>query len=130
MKPYLLDIRQILPINILLYLNFLECVFFSMLFPPKVELIKKLLLRIAKLGHIYLTILFNGLLYFAGFPWWLSSKELTCQCKRHRFYPWVRKMPWRRKWQHTPVFLPGEFHGQRRLVGYSPRGCERVRYDL
>ena len=69
MKPYLLDIRQILPINILLYLNFLECVFFSMLFPPKVELIKKLLLRIAKLGHIYLTILFNGLLYFAGFPW-------------------------------------------------------------
>ena len=35
---------------------------------------------------------------------------------------WVRKIPWRRKWQPTPVFLPGESHGQRSLVGYSPRG--------
>ena len=35
---------------------------------------------------------------------------------------WVWKIPWRRKWQPTPVFLPGESHGQRRLVGYSPRG--------
>ena len=34
--------------------------------------------------------------------------------------PWVRKIPWRRKWQPTPVFLPGEFHAQRNLVGYSP----------
>ena len=39
-----------------------------------------------------------------------------------RFDPWVRKIPWRRKWQRTPVFLPGESHGQRSLVGYSPRG--------
>ena len=37
-------------------------------------------------------------------------------------YPWVGKIPWRRKWQPTPVFLPGESHGQRSLVGYSPRG--------
>ena len=37
--------------------------------------------------------------------------------------------PWRRKWQPTPVFLPGEFHGQRSLVGYSPWGC-RVRHNL
>ena len=35
---------------------------------------------------------------------------------------WVEKIPWRRKWQPTPVFLPGEFHGQRRLVGHSPWG--------
>ena len=42
----------------------------------------------------------------------------------------VRKIPWRRKWQLTPVFLPGKFHGQRSLVGDSPWGCERVRYDL
>ena len=34
--------------------------------------------------------------------------------------PWVGKIPWRRKWLLTPVFLPGEFHGQRSLVGYSP----------
>ena len=39
-----------------------------------------------------------------------------------RFDPWVRKIPWRRKWQPTPVFLPGEFHGWRTLVGYSPWG--------
>ena len=37
-----------------------------------------------------------------------------------RFSPWVRKIPWRRKWQLIPVFLPGESHGQRSLVGYSP----------
>ena len=35
---------------------------------------------------------------------------------------WVRKIPWRRKWQPTPVILPGEFHGQRSLAGYSPWG--------
>ena len=49
----------------------------------------------------------------------------TCQCrrcKRHRFNPWVGKIPWRRKWQPTPVFLPGKSHGQRSLVGYSPWG--------
>ena len=46
----------------------------------------------------------------------------ACQCrrhKRHRFNPWVGKIPWRRAWQPTPVFLPGEFHGQRSLAGYS-----------
>ena len=42
--------------------------------------------------------------------------------------PWVRKIPWRRAWQATPVFLPGEFHGQRSLVGYSPGG-HRVGHD-
>ena len=40
----------------------------------------------------------------------------------HRFNLWVRKIPWRRKWQPTPVLLPGESHGRRSLVGYSPRG--------
>jgi len=39
---------------------------------------------------------------------------------RHWFDPWVRKIPWRRKWQPTPVLLPGESHGQRNLAGYSP----------
>ena len=44
-------------------------------------------------------------------PWSDSGKESTCQCRRHRrhgFNPWVRKIPWRRKWLPTPVFLPGE----------------------
>ena len=63
--------------------------------------------------------------YLWGFPGSASGKELTCQwrrCKRCEFYPWVRKIPWRRAWQPTPVSLPGEFHGRRTLVGYSPRG--------
>ena len=53
----------------------------------------------------------------------LSSKQCTCQFSRQKrggFDPWVRKIPWRRAWQPTPVFLPGEFHGLRSLVGYSP----------
>ena len=44
------------------------------------------------------------------------------QCRRSRLDPWVGKSPWRREWLPTPVFLPGEFHGQRSLVGYSPWG--------
>ena len=44
------------------------------------------------------------------------------QCGSPRFDPWVWKIPWRRKWLPTPAFLPGEFHGQRRLVGYSSWG--------
>ena len=54
-------------------------------------------------------------------PRWLNGKQSTCQCRRHRrlgFNPWVRKIPWRRKWQPTPVLLPGDFYGQRSLVGY------------
>ena len=40
-------------------------------------------------------------------PWSLSGKESACQCRRHRFGPWLGKMPWRREWEPTPVFLPG-----------------------
>ena len=53
---------------------------------------------------------------------WLSGKESTCQCRsrrRLRFDLWVRRIPCRRKWQPTPVFWPGESHGQRSLVTYS-----------
>ena len=60
----------------------------------------------------------------SGFPWWPIGKESTCQCRRHKFKPWVRKILWRRKWQPTPVFLPGESHGQRSLVDCSPWGRE------
>ena len=48
--------------------------------------------------------------------------SVCLQCGRPGFDLWVRKIPWRRKWQPTPVFLPGESHGWRSLVGYSPRG--------
>ena len=53
-------------------------------------------------------------------PRWLSGKESACQCKKHGLNPWVRKIPWGRKWQPTLVFLPGKSHGQRNLADYSP----------
>ena len=61
--------------------------------------------------------------YFWGFPGGTSSKEPTCPCrrrKRGKSNPWVGKISWRRAWQPTPVFLPGESHGQRKLADYSP----------
>ena len=63
------------------------------------------------------------------FPGGASGKELACQCRRHKrqgFDPWVGKIPWRREWQPTPVFLPGESHGQRRLAGYGPWGRKQL----
>ena len=46
--------------------------------------------------------------------------------KRCRFSPWAWKIPWRRKWQPTPIFLPGESHGQRSLAGYSLWGLKEL----
>ena len=67
----------------------------------------------------------TGLSEFSwGFPGGSVVKNLLANSGDigDRFNPWVRKIPWRREWQPTPVFLPGESHGQRSLVGYSPRG--------
>ena len=58
--------------------------------------------------------------------WWLSGEESACQCRRHGFDPCIRKIPWKRRWQPTPVFLPGKSRGQRSLMGYSPWSCKRV----
>ena len=51
-------------------------------------------------------------------------------CRRCRFYPWFRKIPWRREWQSTPEILPGKSHGQRSLAGYNPWGCKRIGHNL
>jgi len=59
----------------------------------------------------------------------VSGKELICQfsrCKRHGFDAWVGKIPWGRAWRSTPVLLPGEFHDQRSLVGFSPWGHKEL----
>ena len=53
-----------------------------------------------------------------------DSERICLQCRRARLDPWVGKIPWRREWQPTPVFLSGEFRGQRSLVGYSPWVCK------
>ena len=58
-----------------------------------------------------------------------SGKEPACQCRRHKrhgFDPWVGKIPWRRAWQHTPVFWPGESHRQRSLVRCSQWGHKEL----
>ena len=55
------------------------------------------------------------------------ATELTDQGDQEtRFYSWVGKIPWRRAWQPTLVFLPGESHGQSSLVGYSPQGLKEL----
>ena len=67
-----------------------------------------------------------------GFPSGASDKESTCQCrkcKRYGFNPWVRKIPWRWKWQPTPVFLPGESHGQEKPVGLQSMGWQKVGHE-
>ena len=68
-------------------------------------------------------LLFNTLYRFATGTSLVAQRIGIClQCGIPRFNPWVGKIPWRRKWQPIPVFLPGESHGQRSLVGYSPQG--------
>ena len=63
----------------------------------------------------------------AGLPGGTSGKEPACQCRKHKGYgfdPWIGTIPWRRAWQRTPGFLPGEAHGQRSLAGHSPWGLK------
>jgi len=59
-----------------------------------------------------------------GFTGGSDGKESACNVGELVFDPWVGKVPWRRPWQPTQIFLPGESHGQRSLAGYSPWGHE------
>ena len=88
---------------------------------------------------LFIHSIYNGLPLLI--PNWASLvaqtvKKICLQCRRPRFDPWVGKVPWRRAWQPTPVFLPGESHGQRSLVGYNPQGhkesdtTEQLRYII
>ena len=76
-----------------------------------------------RVGHDWATELNWTELCILGFLGGASDKAPTCQCKgckRCRFDPWVKKLSWRRAWQPTAVFLPGESHGLRSLAGYRP----------
>ena len=87
------------------------------------------LISITKYPHCLKSHPWDSCLYGKVFPGDASGKEPACQCrrwKRHRFDPWVGKISWRRAWQPTPVFLPGESHGQRSLVDYSPWSCKEL----
>ena len=66
-------------------------------------------------------------------PGGTNGEEPVCQCRRRKrlgFDPWVGKIPWRREWLPTPVFLPGEFHEQRSQVGYSLWGCTESNFTI
>ena len=72
-----------------------------------------------------------------GFPGGSDGKESACNAGEPYLVPGSGRFPWRRGWQPTPIFLPGESHGQRSLMGYSPWGCglqsmglQRVRHDF
>ena len=84
------------------------------------------LLRKTK-NMVIISIYFLHILYI-GLPRWLSSKESTCQAG-DAVWSLDQEDPWRQKWQPTPVFLLGNFHGQRSLVSYSPWGHEKVELD-
>ena len=68
----------------------------------------------------------NPLQYSLGLSGGSDGKESACSAGDPDFIPGLGKVPWRRKWPPTPVFLPGEFHGQRILVGYRPWRSQRV----
>ena len=75
-------------------------------------------------SHICLSIY-----HLSGLLRWFSGKEFTCQCRRHRrckFNLWVGKIPWKRKWQPTPVFLPRK---SEKPGGLQPMGSQRIRLD-
>ena len=72
--------------------------------------------------------------YLEGFPGgsprWLGGKESACKAGDSSLIPGLGRCPWRRKWQPTPVFLPGKSHEQKSLAGFSPQGHKRIGYDL
>ena len=78
-----------------------------------------LLSSLVHLGYMQIHVI-QFPLVILGFPGGSDGKD--GKWGRPRFDPWVGKIPWRRKWQPTPVFLPGELHGQRRMAGYGPWG--------
>ena len=79
--------------------------------------------RVTVISNLWKRITYRPLV---GLLQWRSGKESTCNVGDVGSDPWVRKIHWRREWQPTPVFLPGESHGQGSLVGYSPWGCKEL----
>ena len=73
---------------------------------------------------VYVCMHICGIPRAASFPGDSSSEEPACQCRRHK-RPWIAKILWRKAQQPTPVFLPGESHGQRSLASYDPQGHKK-----
>ena len=78
-------------------------------------------------AHLSSTFYYLLATLYLGFPGCAGVKGMQSRrCKRPGFNPWVGKIPWRRKWQPIPGFLPEKLHGQRSLVGYSRRGHKEL----
>ena len=106
----------------------------------KASILQRSAFFMVQLSHPYITTgktialtrwTFDGKVMFLLFnmlsrlvPWWLRRLSVCLQCGRPWFDSWVGKIPWRRKWQPTPVFLLGKSHGQRSLVGCNPWGLK------
>ena len=93
--------------------------------PDQQQSFQDILLKLLRKGNWYYFL--HKLLRYRGFSDGSVVKNLPAMQETH--FSWVEKIPQRRKWQPTPVFLPGKSHGQRSLVGYSPWVCRRVRHD-
>ena len=105
--------------NLAIYADILDWILDHFSFLSHSPMCQSLLLVQSSFIHVSFLIIQFLLMGFAG----AYGKESVCQCRRYKrrgFDPWVRKIPWRRAWQPTPVFFPGEPHGQRSLAGYSP----------
>ena len=74
--------------------------------------------------HSFWFVLSSIRVVFHGLLWWLRWLRICLQFRRPRFDPWLEKIPWRREWLPTAMFLPGKSHEQRSLVNYSPWGCK------
>ena len=86
--------------------------------------------RLSTFLWVCLSYFINSYEYIRGLPRWLSGKEFVCNAGDADSIPDPGRSPWRRKWQPTPVFLPGKSHEQRSLASYSPWSHKRVGHDL
>ena len=114
-KQMLPDIKEEIYSNIII-VGYLNIPLRPMDRPSKQNINKEVVALNSTLHHI-------DLIDTWSFPSVASGQEPACQCRKHKrcgFDPWVGKIPRRRAWQPTLVFLPGESHGQRSLEGYSP----------
>ena len=93
--------------------------------PRHCSLASELLLAPIIFPHLKRTVsLYGQLLTLGGFPGGSDSKEYPCTVGDPGSIPRLGRFPWRREWLPTPVFLPEEFHGQRSLAGYNPKGLK------